>query len=187
MDVPPKLSYFVFLEYGSIIWSCYNKSIIVQLESIQRHASKYILKEYCSTYNERLLTCNILPLSQHREYLDLSFFYNCTQDKVDLNINNYVEMYENPRVTRSQDSEGVILKIPKVNKNFCMHFYNNRIANMWNKVPADISSIELSPSGSSNNFKRALKGWLLEKLNYFDSYNSCTWVISCICPRCKVV
>ena len=174
------------LEYGSIIWSNYNRNLIQQVEAVQRKAGKFILNDYEATYASRLLTCQILPLTLRREYLDASFFYNCINDQVDINIFKYVQEYDNNAVTRLSDENVIRLKSQRVKKTYCLNFYNHRIVNIWNHIPHDIIGIEPSPSGKNTVFKKCLKRWLMNKVPELNTDCVCTWVIHCTCPRCRV-
>ena len=46
---------------------------IKSLESIQRRATKYILKDYESDYKDRLMALKILPLMYLFEFIDILF------------------------------------------------------------------------------------------------------------------
>ena len=98
------------VEYASIIWNNFNRSQVQQLESIQRRITKFIVGNNNMSYCERLQTCNILPLTMRRDYLDASFLYNCINDKIDINILNYVEIQEDSLVTRANADPAIRFK-----------------------------------------------------------------------------
>jgi len=56
------------LEYSSIIWNPHKKENIIELETVQRKATNFIVKnppwpsEHHLNYMERLKMCNLLPL-----------------------------------------------------------------------------------------------------------------------------
>ena len=62
------------LIYSSQLWNPYLIKDIVMLERIQRHATKFILNDYTSSYKSRLLKLNILPLMYQFDYYDTLFF-----------------------------------------------------------------------------------------------------------------
>ena len=69
--------------YATQLWSPQTIHLISRLERAQRRASKYILDLpfICETsYKQRLIDLNFLPLSYWHEYLDMLFFYktNCS-------------------------------------------------------------------------------------------------------------
>ena len=47
---------------------------IRHIEAIQRHDTKYILSDYSSIYNDRLIFLNLLPLMYWFDFLDIIFF-----------------------------------------------------------------------------------------------------------------
>ena len=68
------------LEYNTVIWNPSTKDNIQALESVQRMATNYIT---CNArrpsplhieYKDRLLQCNLMPLTYRREVYDLIFF-----------------------------------------------------------------------------------------------------------------
>ena len=98
------------IEYGSIIWNTSNRTQVLQLESIQRRFTKFILGNNGLSYRDRLKECNILPLTMRREYLDYSFLFICINDKIDINIFNYVEVFDSVIDTRLNADEALRLK-----------------------------------------------------------------------------
>ena len=61
------------LEYGSNLWSPYTLKHRLQIENVQRRATKFILN-YPSremSYTDRLSAISLLPLEHQREILDL--------------------------------------------------------------------------------------------------------------------
>ena len=92
-----------------------------------------------------------------REYLDASFLYNCLQDKIDINILNYIELNEGLVETRANTDPAPRLKIQHPKKIKCSSFFNYRIIQYWNNIPSEIVTLKLSPSGCSTLFKKRLK------------------------------
>uniref|UniRef100_A0A1X7TYV7 Reverse transcriptase domain-containing protein n=1 Tax=Amphimedon queenslandica TaxID=400682 RepID=A0A1X7TYV7_AMPQE len=68
------------LSYGSQVWRPSLIRDIVNLERIQRRASKFILSDYKCTYKDRLIRLSLLPLAMYLEYLDISFMLRCYKD-----------------------------------------------------------------------------------------------------------
>ena len=62
----------------------------MNLERVQRRASKYILSYYTSTYKDCLIELG--PLVMYFEYLDFSFLLRCLKDagSDNFNINSFV-------------------------------------------------------------------------------------------------
>ena len=175
------------LEYGTLIWNHYNKSSLTLLESIQRRATKFILRDYTLDYKLRLQKCDLLPLSLRRDLLDIVYTYDCINDKIDFNVFNYLEEYNIINNTRSQDTNVIRFKISVPKLESSRHYFRFRLPAIWNNIPSDILEIEPSASGDNKCFKKHLKLWLFDKLNNFDSNVTCTWIVKSRCSRCRLV
>ena len=79
------------LEYCTPLWSNCSRKNVERLESVQRRATAYILNDYKHDidYRIRLISCDLLPLSFRREFLDLSFFVNILLENNCINFENY--------------------------------------------------------------------------------------------------
>ena len=64
----------------------------MNLERVQRRASRYVLSDYTSTYRDRLIELGLLPLVMYLEYLDIFFLLRCLIDagSDNFNINSFV-------------------------------------------------------------------------------------------------
>jgi hypothetical protein len=175
------------LESSSSSWSCYNKKLITKIESVQRRASKYILKDYNTEYDIRLSICNLLPLSLRRDYLDLVLLYNYIHDLVDIDLN--VSFAVNNRNIRTRNVIDDLTLATRTCKNlFYEKLYVNRVAKVWNSLPYELRNTELTISGNNTTFKKALKTWLTSLFHEkFDVFNTCTWLVYCGCNQCRVV
>ena len=64
------------------VWSPQSIELMKSLERVQRGATKYILmlpfQTECS-YQDRLIQCNLLPISYWHEMMDLLFLYKATK------------------------------------------------------------------------------------------------------------
>ena len=83
------------------------------MEKVQRRATRFIMSlpyqsETC--YKDRLLKTGLLPLGYWHEYLDLMYFFKA----ILRNDQNITTKLRN-RVTRSEITNGVSIKIPRVN------------------------------------------------------------------------
>ena len=63
-----------------------------KLESVQRTATRFTVNDNVCSYEARLAELDLLPLSMCRDFLDLSFVYNCFNGFVDFNIDKYVAL-----------------------------------------------------------------------------------------------
>ena len=92
--------------YGSQIWAPQSVTLIKRVERLQRSATKYILNlpfRCDTTYNQRLILLDLLPLCYWHEFLDMATFYKLTNDMtID---NNLIQSSpnNNKRETRSSN------------------------------------------------------------------------------------
>ena len=174
------------LEFNSIIWSGCSRNSLIEIEAVQRRATKFILNYNGDIpYNIRVTQLDLLPLSMRRDFLDLTFMYNCFNDLVDFNIENYVTFI--PIVNRLRNlNDPLTLLVNHVRLQSYDNFYVNRIIHTWNQVPLEIRMVELTNSGTNASFKRDLKNWLSsECMKVYNVNNPCTWKVKCICNICK--
>ena len=63
-----------------------------QVERVQRRATRWILQTRVRevSYKDRLIKLGLVPLSYDRELKDLSFFYKCLYNHIDLNVHCFV-------------------------------------------------------------------------------------------------
>ena len=116
------------LSYGSQVWW---PSHTVNLEKIQRRASKYVLSDYTSTYKDHLIEFGLLPLVMYLEYLDFSFLLRCLTDagSDNFNINSFVSF--TTLSTRAASN----YKLPQCFAIHSSHFYLHRLPCLWNMLP----------------------------------------------------
>ena len=63
--------------YTSRLWATQSPTLMLEVENIQRRATRFICKNSELSYKDRLLNLNLLPINYWLEYLDLLFFYKC--------------------------------------------------------------------------------------------------------------
>ena len=119
------------LLYCSPLWRPYLIKDILNLERIQRRASKYILGDYTSDYKTRLIKLNLLPLMYIYELLDILFFIKSYKSPINsFNIFQYVTFNNSFR-----DKKLASNNLVNSNSYFC------RISRLWNALPViDITS-----------------------------------------------
>ena len=91
--------------YGSQIWAPQSVTLIKRVERLQRRATKYILNlpfRCDTTYNQRLILLDLLPLCYWHEFLDMVTFYKLTHGIMTID-NNLIQSSHNNnrRETRS--------------------------------------------------------------------------------------
>jgi hypothetical protein len=172
------------LEVNSIIWHCDTRKLLNQVESVQRRATKYILCDYSSSYEERLNRCNLLPLSLRRDYLDIVFLYNYFHDLHYASLNIH---FINNRLTRTRAAtDALMLPVRPCKHEYHRKWYCNRVVPYWNKLPFECRNLELCTNGTNFEFKINLKLWIQNFFqNNFISDNCCTWKIHCGCSNCN--
>ena len=122
------------LEYCTPVWSNCNRQNVEKIEAIQRRATSYILNDFHHQmdYRTRLATCELLPLSYRRSFLDLSFFMNMLLDSNCLNFESYLKFLPE---SRTRDD----LTLSALNQNHWYilfeNYYFQRVANVWNMLP----------------------------------------------------
>ena len=180
------------LEYASCLWNPHAKGKIEDLERVQRRATNFLTKN-CRRpspnhmdYTRRLQECNLLPLSYHREVLDVIFFLKSFHGKTGYNIWEYVRLADEERNRETRDTtEGtkLLLRGNVTSKN--EHFFPNRIVCIWNSLPAPLRGT-LKPLSESLVIKQLLNPYYyVLRDSIFDPENTCTWISFCRCARCR--
>ena len=163
------------LFYCTQVWRPHLMRDILNIERVQRRATKYILNDYTSSYKTRLILLNLLPLMYLFELHDILFAIKSLKSPtIQFNITNYINF--NPANTRSGASNKLI-PTHHLN-NLSRHSYFHRLSSLWNAMPV----IDLNMSFAQ--LKSKLK-WD-HFLNYFDDNNNCTLHYQCPCSRCHL-
>ena len=180
------------LEYASPIWSPTYKYLIIAIETIQRRATNYILKNpkrpspLHINYKERLLRLNLLPLTYRREIIDIQTFLKAWNSENNLGLDELLT-FSAPSygpVTRAMTG-GLVLKYSKTRLVKTAHFYPFRLCRIWNHLPYDIR-LKLRYLTESCKTKPILVKHYFQRLEKdFDPQNTCTWVTHCDCYRCS--
>ena len=106
---------------------------IMDLERIQRHATKYILNDFHSSYKNRLQSLKILPLMTQLELYDILFFFRCLKEP---NENNAFSIQSYVSFSNSNTRSTTHLKLKHLSKTHAAgHFYFNRLPRLWNSLP----------------------------------------------------
>ena len=88
------------LFYCTQVWRPHLMRDILNIEQVQRRATKYILNDYTSSYKTRLTLLNLLPLMYLFELHDILFAIKSLKSPtIQFNITNYINF--NPANTRS--------------------------------------------------------------------------------------
>ena len=101
------------LGYATQVWLPQSVELINRVEHVQRRASKFIqgLPFMCDvSYEDRLISTELLPLSYCHEYLDLMFFFKAITGTVSISQNSLPERIAPVRVTRSSANVNANIK-----------------------------------------------------------------------------
>ena len=166
-------------EYSSPVWSPQTTKELKQLESVQRNMTRFITRFDGSSYKERCIHLNILPLCYRREISDLVFFYKCIHSRINFNLDNLCQYYDQTSSRRSAKS-GLLLKSLMTRTEVFKQSYFNRIVSEWNLLP-----LVIRDSSSLYSFKHQLSFHYANKLDViFNTDNICTWTSTCRCQKC---
>ena len=180
------------LEYNTVMWSPSTKDNILKIESLQRQATNFFTNNpkrpspLHVEYRERLLHCNLLPLTYRREFYDIIFFIKSLRGLIAFNILEFVsfQVDNQHRVTRNR-AHGLNLTYTNSRLESSAHFYPIRIARLWNALTLELRLTLTSPIPLSQ-IKSTLTRFYKDRLsNIFDTDNTCTWVMACRCRLCK--
>ena len=133
------------VEYASQVWNPYTKSNISRIESIQRRATKFILKSD-DKYLVRLRKLRLLSLEDRRRMEDVVFFYNVVHNHVRLNLDSRVRFSRDADrgyALRSMHTPNLLTSLSRTN--LFKFSFMKRIVEEWNSLPLNIreaSSVE---------------------------------------------
>ena len=180
------------VEYNTVLWSPSTKDNILKIESIQRQATNYITNNpkrpsaLHVEYRERLIQCNLLPLSYRREFYDIIFFIKSLRGLIAFNILDFISFQQvaQVRVTRNR-MHGLNLNYTNTRLESSAHFYPIRIARLWNALPLSLR-ITLTSQIPLSQLKSTLTRFYKDRLlNHFSTDITCTWVMACRCHQCS--
>ena len=141
------------LEYAQAVWSPYKRKYINQIESVQRHFTKYIIGMYNLSYEDRMKSLQLPSLEFRRLRGDLIETYKICHNLYDPVTTNTLLKF-NVSNTRSHNFK--LLK-PRVNSTQFLQFFTNRVINVWNNLPQDTVN-----AGSVNIFKNCVDKFFKE-------------------------
>ena len=116
------------------------------MEKVQRFFTKQICKRSnipFDSYYDRLQTLALRSLEYRRVEADLIMTYKIIHRLVDLESEQFFQVYKSPYSTRRH---AYCLEMPKLSTNFQKSFFARRVIPVWNKLPSDLvclKSLEL--------------------------------------------
>ena len=135
------------LEYGSSIWSPILRTDLIEVEKVQKRATKLIWNIAHLPYNERLRHLKLDSLTFRRRRTDMIQVYRIFKKIDNLEITDFFEL-NTGSTTRGHSLK---LKKPRVSGRTRQHVFAMRIINDWNQLKDDTVK-----SSSINVFKTNL-------------------------------
>ncbi len=124
------------LEYGNVVWHPYLKRQSVQIERVQRRASKVLVQCNDMTYTQRLNYLNLPSLKGRRIRGDLIETYKILNSYTDIDPNN-IFSFNTFDKTRNSNNK---LFMRHCKTNIRKFSFSNRIIKHWNVLPDTIKS-----------------------------------------------
>ncbi len=130
------------LGYATQIWSPQSINLIKRVARVQRRATKVILNlpfRSDTTYEQRLNSLNLLPLTYWHEFLDLVFFFKIVHNLVKINPEYMPSQHIPTRTTRTTSDPNLLYFYPKRCKTltFQRSFFS-RTCRIWNQLPDEM-------------------------------------------------
>ena len=146
------------LEYASVIWTPRFKKHTIQIENVQRRATRLLKELQGLDYSERLLNLGLPTLEYRRERADLIQVY-----KIDHKIDRTEAEVLSEKVTRPTRGHTEKFFKPRARCNIRKNSFKHRVVDNWNNLDQSIVD-----SPSLNAFKARLnKSW--KKNNKFHA------------------
>ena len=163
--------------YCSQLWRPHLITDIKSLETVQRRATRFILKDTSLNYKERLLNLKILPLMMEYEINDVIFFVKCIKQPTKyFNINEFVSF----STSNTRSSTSLKLRHSVSRNNYLSHFYFNRLPRLWNSLPCIDTDLSIA------TIRSKLHQYLWSKfITNFDPNDVCTYHYLCPCLTCS--
>ena len=145
------------LEFAVPAWNPWLKKDVEVLEKVQKKFIKNITGLNSVTYEERLKEIGMLDLSNRRLYLDLVETFKIIHGITRIDRSDIFELVRDRqrRATRSNDCPLNII-VKRCSLDIRRNFFSNRVADPWNKLPADMKECH-----SLSMFKTNLKSHLI--------------------------
>ena len=140
------------LEYCQEVWSPHLQQDIIEIENVQRRATKMVIGLNDMDYEDRLKTLGLYKLSERRLRGDMITVYKLINNLFNINHNTFFQLnsaINNNMNTRSHAKQIMLPKITDVNNDTRRNFFSQRIIVPWNSLPPMVVN-----SPSIDSFKR---------------------------------
>ena len=125
------------LEYANQVWAPTLKKQEIEIENVQRRATKLIPGYKDLTYEERLRKLNLPTLKYRRTRGDMIEMYKIITGKYDPDVSNFITLNNSNYETRGHqyklEKEGARLNIRK-------RCFTHRTTDLWNSLPPHVVS-----------------------------------------------
>ena len=140
------------LEYASTAWNPYTARNIDNIESVQRRAARFILRNYNYGPDSHLTsqiqhTLKWIPLQHRRTLYDLVTFYKIRA--------NYINIRFPETVRQSPHQPDRYLHIQSLHSDACKYHFFTRTVRMWNLIP-----VQAITTDSVNTFRTLTTNWI---------------------------
>ena len=173
------------LGYATQVWAPQSIELMKSLERVQKRATKYILmlpfqSEW--SYQDRLIQCNLLPISYWHEMMDLVFLYKATNGFIDINRSILPTIRRSARVTRSCHTSNATTYTTKRCRTLTyQRSFLIRASRIWNSLPTYIRDNSLSLVSLKNKLFEYYTNALLNMHNPGNPKKR-----KSVCPKCNV-
>ena len=145
------------LEYCSVIWFPMHKTEALEIEKVQRRATKLVptLKNY--SYADRLKALNLTTLAYRRERTDMLQVFRIIHQIDKIPFEYFFNYNTNP--TRGHEYQ---LEKPRAETSLRQNSFSHRVINLWNDLPEEaVNCTEI------NEFKTNLESaWSKREIKY---------------------
>ena len=129
--------------FCSQVWDPQAVNLILDIERIQRRATKFILSlAYRSevSYEQRLLKIGLLPLSYWHEFLDLVYVFKFLVSLSD----PFISVMNSTRPRHTVSSKGTLLNTIRANTVTFENSFYCRAPRIWNTLPTHLRDTDCS-------------------------------------------
>ena len=166
--------------YGSQVWPPQSVTMITCTERVQRRATKYILDlpfRTDTSYKQRLLLLNLLPLCYWHEFLDMVLYFKLIHGIMNIDIQLLPSLNSNGRETRSSDPNHQTFTTKQCKTTTYQKSFLDRSTRVWNVLPKPLRSNNIS----LNPFRNGLFEYYRTAVaNIYDAEDPRTWKSICL-------
>ena len=152
------------LEYCSVIWFPVYKTDAIEIEKVQRRATKLIPDIRELSYPERLKKLNITTLAYRRQRTDILQVFRIIKQIDRIPIDSFFEFNQTSTWGHSYQ-----LTKPRAETRIRHNSLSHRIINIWNNLSEEaVQCLDIANNTTAlNSFKRALeKHWKASSLKF---------------------